>query len=153
MKSKFHAAAGAVALLCIVIFWTSTVVSELFLSTAHVITVKNGILTAMWLLIPTMTVTGISGFALARQRKGRLIDVKQRRMRFVAANGLLILVPCAIALARLANAGQFDIVFYAIQCVELLAGALNIRLLVLNARDGMRLSGRLPRPSPAASFK
>ncbi|NYT68900.1 hypothetical protein [Pusillimonas noertemannii] len=153
MKSKFHAAAGALALLCIVTFWTSTLVSELFLSTAHVITVKNGILTAMWLLIPAMAVTGISGFVLARQRKGRLIDLKQRRMRFVAANGLLILVPCAIALARLANAGQFDTIFYAIQCVELLAGAANIRLLVLNARDGMRLSGHLPRPSPARAPK
>lgn len=153
MKSKFHAAAGAVALLCIATFWTSTLVSEVFLSTAHVITVKNGILTAMWLLIPAMAVTGISGFALARQRKGRLIDVKQRRMRFVAANGLLILVPCAIALARLANAGQFDTVFYAIQCIELLAGAINIRLLALNMRDGLLLSGRLPRPSPATSLK
>ncbi len=35
VKAKFHAAAGAVALLCIVTFWTSTVVSELLLSTTH----------------------------------------------------------------------------------------------------------------------
>lgn len=153
MKSKLHAAAGALALFCIATFWTSTLVSELFLSMAYVITVKNGILTAMWLLNPAMAVTGISGFALARQRKGRLIDVKQRRMRFVAANGLLILLPCAIALARLANSEQFGTVFYVIQCVELVAGAVNIRLLALNARDGMRLSGRLPRPSPATSLK
>lgn len=153
MKSIFHSAAGSVALLCIATFWASTVVSELFLSTAHVITVKNGILTGMWLLIPAMAATGISGFILARQRKGRLVDVKQRRMRNVAANGLLILIPCAIALARLANAGEFDVVFYAIQCVELLAGAINIRLLVLNARDGLRLSGRLAHAGSAKTVK
>ncbi len=69
-------------------------------------------------------------------------------MRFVVANGRLILMPCAIALARLANAGQFDTAFYAI-CIELLAGAVDIWLLALNARDGMRLCGRLTRSSTA----
>lgn len=147
MKSKFHAISGAVALLCVASFWTSTLVAELFLSTADVIVVKNGILMAMWLMIPAMAATGLSGFLLARQRKGRIIEVKQRRMRFIAANGLLILVPSAITLAWWANTHQFTAIFYAIQCVELLAGAANITLMALNMRDGMRLSGHLSRKS------
>ncbi|PLC49382.1 hypothetical protein CR159_13880 [Pollutimonas subterranea] len=143
MKSKLHGIFGAVALLCIATFWLSTVVSELFLTQAGVVAVKNAVLTGMWLLIPAMAATGGSGFSLAKGRRGRLVDVKMRRMKGVAANGLLVLLPSAFVLASWANAGRFDGAFYALQGVELLAGAVNITLLLLNMRDGLRLTGRL----------
>lgn len=143
MKSKLHGIFGAVALLCIATFWLSTVVSELFLTQASVVSVKNAILTGMWLLVPAMAATGGSGFSLAKGRRGRLVDVKMRRMKGVAANGLLVLLPSAFVLASWANAGRFDGAFYALQGVELLAGAVNIMLLLLNMRDGLRLTGRL----------
>lgn len=153
MKSKLHGIFGAVALLCITSFWLSTVVSELFLGQASVTAVKNAVLTGMWLLIPAMAATGGSGFSLAKGRGGRLVGVKGRRMRIVAANGLLVLLPSAFVLASWANAGRFDGAFYALQGVELLAGAVNFTLLVLNMRDGLRLSGHLTprRPAPAPS--
>lgn len=143
MKSKLHGIFGAVALLCIATFWLSTVVSELFLTQASVVAVKNAVLTGMWLLIPAMAATGGSGFSLAKGRRGRLVDVKMRRMKGVAANGLLVLLPSAFVLASWASAGRFDGAFYALQGVELLAGAVNITLLLLNMRDGLRLTGRL----------
>lgn len=143
MKSKLHALAGAIALLCIGAFWTSSLVSELFFDERSVVHVKNGILRAMWLLIPAMAATGASGFALGKGRSGRLVDAKKRRMRLVAANGILILLPSAFALASMANAGRFDALFYAVQALELLAGAVNVVLIALNMRDGLRLGGRL----------
>ncbi|MCC7327503.1 MAG: hypothetical protein IT521_11945 [Burkholderiales bacterium] len=143
MKSKLHGLFGAVALLCIATFWTSTVVSELFLSSVSVVAVKNAVLTGMWVLIPAMAATGGGGFSLARSRSGRLVEVKGRRMKGVAANGMLVLLPSAYVLASWANAGRFDGAFYALQGVELVAGAINITLLVLNMRDGLRLTGRL----------
>lgn len=142
MKSKLHGLAGGLALLCIGAFWVSTLISELFLSTASVTAVKNAILSAMWVFIPAMAITGASGFALSRQRKGRLVDVKMRRMRIIAANGLIVLLPCALALAMMASGGRFDTIFYSVQVLELLAGAVNFSLLALNMRDGLRLSGR-----------
>jgi hypothetical protein len=153
MKSKLHGIFGVVALLCIASFWLSTVVSELFLDQAAVTAVKNAVLTGMWLLIPSMAATGGSGFSLAKGRGGRLVNVKGQRMKIVAANGLLVLLPSAFVLASWANAGRFDGVFYALQGVELLAGAVNITLLMLNMRDGLKLSGRLTpkRTVPAAS--
>jgi hypothetical protein len=153
MKSKLHGIFGAVALLCIASFWLSTVVSELFLDQAAVTAVKNAVLTGMWLLIPSMAATGGSGFSLAKGRGGRLVNVKGQRMKIVAANGLLVLLPSAFVLASWANAGRFDGVFYALQGVELLAGAVNFTLLMLNMRDGLKLSGRLTpkRTVPAAS--
>lgn len=152
MKSKLHGFFGAVALLCITTFWLSTVVSELFLDQASVVAVKNAVLTGMWLLIPAMAATGGSGFALARTRRGRLVDVKARRMKVIAGNGLLVLLPSAWVLASWANAGRFDGAFYALQGVELLAGAANLTLLVLNMRDGLRLSGRLAPQQPVATW-
>jgi len=72
-------------------------------------------------------------------------------MPFIAANGLLVLVPCAIFLNRLASAGTFDATFYFVQALELLAGATNLTLMGMNLRDGLRLAGRLRvMPPPAA---
>ncbi len=149
MKSKLHAFAGVVALLCIGTFWISTLVSELFLSSQAVAAVKHGILRAMWLLIPAMAATGASGFALARQRRGRLVTVKARRMKIIAANGLLVLLPCAFVLADMADGGRFDGAFYALQGLELIAGATNLVLIGLNMRDGLRLGGHLRPRTPA----
>lgn len=153
MKSKLHAIFGAVAILCITTFWLSTVVSELFLDQASVVVIKNAVLSGMWLLIPSMAATGGSGFSLAKGRGGRLVGVKGRRMKIVAANGLLVLLPSALMLASWANAGRFDSAFCVLQGVELLAGAVNFSLLALNMRDGLKLSGRLAskRPVPRAS--
>jgi hypothetical protein len=149
MKSRIHAVAGIVALLCILSFWTSTVISELLFSSEAIVAVKRGILYAMGVLIPAIAATGGSGFVLARNRRGRLLDQKKRRMPVIALNGLLILVPAAFYLHAKAAAGEFDDVFYAVQAVELLAGAINIVLMSLNLRDGLRLAGRL-RPQAIA---
>lgn len=151
MKSKLHAIFGSVALLCITTFWLSTVVAELFMDQASVAVVKNAVLNGMWLLIPSMAATGGSGFSLAKGRGGRLINIKGHRMKVVAANGLLVLLPSAFMLASWANAGRFDGVFYLLQGVELLAGAVNVSLLVMNLRDGLKLSGWLTRKRPQPS--
>lgn len=97
----------------------------------------------MLLLIPAMAIVGGSGFSLSTDRRGRLIDTKKKRMPIIGANGLLILIPCAFFLAAKADAGEFDIVFYTVQGLELIAGATNLTLMGLNIRDGLRLTGRL----------
>jgi hypothetical protein len=50
-----------------------------------------------------------------------------------------------------ASAGSFDATFYAVQLLELAAGATNVTLLALNVRDGLRLAGRLRAPVPRPS--
>jgi hypothetical protein len=73
-------------------------------------------------------------------------------MPFIAGNGLLVLVPCAIVLNRWAAVGSFDAAFCVVQAIELIAGAANLTLMGLNARDGLRMAGRLRR-SPSAAAK
>lgn len=67
-------------------------------------------------------------------------------MPIIALNGVLVLVPAAFFLAWRSAAGVFDGSFYAVQAIELAAGAANLVLLALNMRDGLRLTGRLKRP-------
>ena len=143
MTKVIHPVAGAVALLTIATFWLSTVISEVSGSATFVTAVKTAIPWGFLLLIPALAVTGASGFGLAGGARGTLIRTKLRRMPFIAGNGILILIPCALFLASKARAGQFDGAFYTVQSLELVAGATNITLLSLNMRDGLRLTGRL----------
>ncbi|WP_136658152.1 hypothetical protein [Nitratireductor sp. XY-223] len=145
MKTKTHAAAGAVALLTILIFWTSTVGVELFGSHEAVASVKSAILRGMIILVPAMAIVGATGMSLGRKRRDRLTRAKKTRMPLIAANGLLVLVPSAFFLAGRAEAGLFDAWFYGIQALELVAGAANIAMMGLNIRDGLRMTRRIRR--------
>ncbi len=146
MTKRLHLVAGVLATLCIATFFVSTVIVELFGSAQDVARVKALVLVpGLFILIPAIAAAGGSGFVLSKSRRGRLVEAKQRRMPFIAANGLLVLVPCAIFLDRWAAAGAFDPAFYRLQAAELLAGAVNLSLMGLNIRDGLTMSGRLGR--------
>ena len=147
MTKVIHPVAGALALLTIATFWVSTSLSELFGSAASVVAVKSSIPWGFLVLIPALIATGGSGFALSKGRRGALVSAKIKRMPIAAANGILILIPSALFLASKAKAGEFDTLFYAVQALELAAGAVNITLLGLNMRDGLKMKGRLRRRS------
>lgn len=145
MKTLIHPLAGTLTVLTIAAFWLSTVISELIGTPETVALVKTTIPWGFLLLIPALMATGASGLKLARGRRGGLIGAKIRRMPIIAANGLVVLVPSALFLAMKARDGTFDVSFYAVQAIELVAGATNFTLLSLSLRDGIRLSGRLRR--------
>lgn len=148
VASVVHACAGTVALLVIACFWFSTVIAELFLSRAAIVSVKHDILYGMAVLVPCLAATGGSGFALGKSRPGQLVTRKKRRMQLIALNGLLVLVPCAAYLYRKATVGQFDSWFYTVQVIELVFGAANLYLTSLNMRDGLKLANRFKPQAP-----
>ncbi|MBH9536771.1 hypothetical protein I6A82_03535 [Novosphingopyxis sp. YJ-S2-01] len=125
------------------IFWFSTLIAELFGTKAQIITVKTAIPWGFLLLVPALAAAGGSGAIHSRGRRGGFIDRKMRRMPVIAANGLLVLIPAALFLSWKAGADEIDGAFYAVQALELLAGAVNFTLLALNMRDGLRMTGRL----------
>ena len=141
MIKAIHPIAGIIATLTIASFWLSTALSELFGSEATVVAVKSAIPWGFLLLIPMLAVAGGSGIKLARGVRTGLVGKKFKRMPFVAANGLLMLIPSALFLASKARAAEFDTSFYAVQALELAAGAVNITLLGLNLRDGLTMKG------------
>jgi hypothetical protein len=146
MTRIVHPVAGSVAVLTIAAFWLATAFAEVFASASTVAAVKIAIPWGFVLLIPALAAAGGSGFALARGRpRAGLVGAKLRRMPIVAANGVLVLIPSALFLASKARAAEFDATFYAVQALELTAGAVNIVLLGLNMRDGLEMTGRLRR--------
>ncbi|MGE6698990.1 hypothetical protein ACQKH5_14930 [Hyphomonas sp. NPDC076900] len=142
VRQKLHPIAGAIALATILIFWTSTVISEVSGVYPLVLAVKMAVPWGFLLLIPALALTGASGAALSKGRQGKLIAAKQKRMRIIAGNGILVLVPSALFLAVKARDGDLDTAFYAVQAIELAAGAVNAWLLSLNMRDGWKMTAR-----------
>ena len=143
MTKKAHFLAGLLATVTIATFFLSTILVELFGSHQAVATIKSLIVVpGLFVLVPAIMATGGSGFALSKFRQGGLVEAKKKRMHLIAANGLLVLVPAAIFLDRWASAGAFDTTFYLVQGVELLAGSVNLTLMGMNIRDGLKMSGR-----------
>lgn len=134
-----HGAAGTVALFTIALFWIATVSSELAGDPVLIARVKQGIAWGLFVLVPAMAATGVSGRLLSGPAPRGLAGKKYRRMRIIAVLGILVLVPAALLLARWAAAGRFGPAFFAVQGAELAAGAVNFVLLVRNFRDGLRM--------------
>jgi hypothetical protein len=142
MKRRLHIASAVLATLLIATFWTSTVLTELLAGHGTVATVKTLVLYGMALLLPAMATAGATGASLGRGWRLPEVARKSKRMKWIAANGLIVLLPSAVFLALRSADGRFDAVFYAVQGLELLAGATNLTLLALNMRDGIALGRR-----------
>ncbi len=143
LARRVHPVAGTLALLTMLSFWTSTVAVELFGSTEDIAAVKHAIMWGLLVLVPAIAATGGTGFLRAGRSKNAHIVAKKRRMPAIGAIGILVLVPCVLYLGTTASAPGLGTYFHEVQTVELIAGAVNITLMSLNARDGLRLTRRI----------
>jgi hypothetical protein len=139
---RVHLAASLTATAVVASLLAATIGAEVLGTESQVEAVKDWIARALLLLVPALAVAGITGARLAGRSRAPIVRRKLRRMRIVGATGLLVLVPCALTLARLAPS---DLAFAIVQVVELLAGGSNLSLLVLNARDGMAMRAKRAR--------
>ena len=149
MKKKLslvHRISSISAYLLIMSFFISTVVVELFGDQHAILAVKTYISYAIWAVVPLMAAAGITGAKMAPNVKKGPLAAKEKRMPFVAMNGVLVLVPAAIYLQHLAAIGQFDTTFYIVQIVELIAGFTNLTLMTLNIRDAKAI--KKPKKTP-----
>ncbi len=145
MKKTLHKLGAMTATLCIATFFVSTLGVELFGSADAIARVKQLIvMPGLFILVPAIAVAGATGFGLGKNRRGRLVESKKRRMPFIAMMGILVLIPAATVLNMWAAAGAFDTKFYVLQLIELAAGATNLTLMAMNIRDGLKMSGKMP---------
>ncbi|MBL0371724.1 hypothetical protein JJB09_06760 [Rhizobium sp. KVB221] len=140
MKTILHAAAGALSLLLVTSFLASTIVAELFLTYSAVASVKAVIAATIALLVLSMVATGASGAFLARGRISPIIAAKMRRMKLIAANGLIVMLPSAIFLYLRSADNHFDAIFLTVQAIEIAGGIVQLGLLGANFRDGLRMT-------------
>ncbi|MEO0035853.1 MAG: hypothetical protein RLZZ501_1876 [Pseudomonadota bacterium] len=139
LPHRLHPVAGGLALALIVVFLTATMLVELAGDAAAIATVKTAILWTIPLLVVAMATAGATGRALARPDRAASA-AKLARMKVIAANGLLVLIPAAWFLAGKAEAGEFDTTFILVQTIEFVAGGINLLLLSRNLRDGLARS-------------
>jgi hypothetical protein len=140
---RVHPVAGGLALLTILLFWTSTVGVELFGDHDDIVAVKQSIVWGLLVLMPALAATGGTGFAVGGHSTDPRVLAKKRRMQVVAAIGILVLAPSVLYLGTTTTPNDLGTYFYAVQGVELVAGTINITLMSLNVRDGLRLTGRI----------
>ena len=138
--AKIHAASGTLALVVITLFWCSTLYSEITGNLTIIYQVKKAILYGFGLLFPLMMMTGISGNMLAKKKIKGLVKKKLTRMKIIMFNGIVILIPSAVYLFHSVSLGDLGTLFYTVQALELTAGLINLILLSMNIRDGLRLS-------------
>ncbi len=140
MAYKLHRVFAFLSFFIIVLFFSSTLVVEFFFGFEEIAFIKNKIVCpGLFILIPSIAITAITGNIIARKsKKLELINVKKRRMPFIAFNGIAILIPCAIYLNILASNGIFDRSFYLVQGLELIVGAINLVLMFKNIRDSKK---------------
>ena len=139
---SIHPIAGLLAMGMIALFMLSTLLAEASGSSAAILMTKRGIVMALPVLILALAATGGSGYRRARKPLAGATRRKLGRMRIIAANGLMLLVPCAVFLMVRAGTGRLDGVFFAVQVVELVAGAVNLALLAANFREGLKMRRR-----------
>jgi hypothetical protein len=144
---RTHLAAAVSALALITTFLLSSVVTELIGNAADVHRLRQWIVLGLPLLVGCLAAAALTGRRLARKSRAAVIRRKQRRMQIIAAAGIVVLVPCALILDGLTAGASNGGVVSALQITEILAGALNLTLLVLNFRDGRGLTQRRRRPA------
>ncbi|MBK7057593.1 MAG: hypothetical protein KBF99_07955 [Leptospiraceae bacterium] len=135
--SQLHKLGGILAILIILFFQVLTISSEFSGDFNRIITAKQIIAWLIPFLVITLIGTGISGRKLAGKSTNILIIRKQSRMKFIAANGILILLPSAYILLYLSKIQPVTNLFWILQTLEISSGLINLTLLILNAKDGI----------------
>ena len=142
-----HILATIIGLFTIVSFFTSTLLAEASGNTQLIVTIKTYILYALPLLILAMPTLGITGNKLAGKKPSPKAQLKLKRMKFIAINGIA-LITLAVLLYFKAVKEAFDTTFWTLQILELLLGFINIVLIGLNIKTGMKLSGKSKKTFP-----
>lgn len=138
---NIHRIAGMLALIVILIFFASSLFAELTGDHQMIKTVKTAILFGLIILFIVMPATVITGRKLALQQTSKIVNRKQKRMKFIAANAA-ILVALAITLYCRAGNNKIDQTFVILQITEFTFGLLNALFLIQMIRDGRILSGK-----------
>lgn len=138
---KIHIAATMIAALTIATFFISSLIAEIQGDEILIKAVKTGIFYSLPILFLAMPTLAISGNKLANHSRHPDVLQKQRRMKFIIINGML-LITLAVFLYYRANYHAIDNSFLIAQLAEFAFGFSNLVLISMNIKTGLKLSGR-----------
>lgn len=144
MKTLLHASAGVCALIMLLAYFVGTTITVLLYTPQDMILVEQTILQSMWVYIPLILIAGAIGLLLGNKRKGLIVEAKKRRMFLVVVFSLFGLLPNCYLLANNLLKDEQVIVLFVLQAIEFAVEIISITLLILNLRDGIRLTANRP---------
>ncbi|BBB90952.1 MAG TPA: hypothetical protein PKA28_18460 [Methylomusa anaerophila] len=140
----FHQTTAAIAFLTIVSFLVSTLVSELIGDHNLIAVVKRTIVYGLSILIVCMPLLVVSGRKLAASYPNNpYVGAKAKRMKWIALNAIIFLIPLAVTLNYLAQNNQLNISFYSLQALEIICGSVNILLFGKMYTDGRQINSEV----------
>ncbi|AZQ63898.1 hypothetical protein EI427_17205 [Flammeovirga pectinis] len=139
---KIHILATIIAVLTISSFFSVSLWAEINDDLEVIKIVKEGVVKCLPLLIIAMPSLAITGKKLAGNSKNKIVLKKVKRMNYVTINGV-ILISLAIFLYYRSHYLTIDSVFLYAQGAEFIFGLCNLRLIVLNAKSGLKLSRKI----------
>lgn len=139
-----HLIATIVAALTITTFFTISLIAEIKGDKTFIKSVKAFILYALPIMVLAMPILKFTGDKLAGQSNNPLLLGKAKRMKLVFVNGLG-LITLAIFLYYRSHYQTIDRTFLIAQIAEFVFGLCNLTLIILNAKSGFQLSGKLKR--------
>ena len=134
-------------MLFLVVFLAATLFAEYKYEPADMISVQQVIYQAMGFYFFLLLMSGGIGLLLSKERKGRIVEVKKKRMLSIITCSICIFLPCNYILANY-NLDSGGMSFMRmVEGVEVIAIVLLITLLGLNFKDGTRLTA-VPTSAP-----
>jgi hypothetical protein len=144
---KIHLTAAITATLTILSFILSSALAEISREETIIKNVKKIIFFTVPLLLVIMPTLGISGNKLTGKSRNPIVLAKKKRMKLIFINGMMLIGLAAFLYYRSLHQG-IDNVFLIFQIAEFAFGIINLFLISMNIKDGLRLSGRLKEVKP-----
>ena len=139
MKTIFHAMFGMLSFGLILASLMASLIVEIWSSQRVIAGIKALAFQSILLLLVLLGFAALLGLSLGRARQGNIVEAKKKRMVWLFAVAILILLPVAYVLNKYAKQGQFNWAFIALQSVEYAFDIVFLVLLGLNIRDGNTL--------------
>ena len=139
MKTILHAMFGMLSLAIVLASLIASLVTELWYSQSEVAEVKTLVFKSIWYLLPFLGFAALLGLSLGKERQGKIVDAKKRRMVWIMSFVTLVLLPTSYLLNSYARSGQFNTLYFIFQTIEYIFDIATLILLALNIRDGNKL--------------
>ena len=147
MKTLIHASAGTFAMLFLLVFLAAMLFSELKYQPADMISVQQVIFQTIGFYFFLLLMSGGIGLLLGKERKGRIVEMKKKRMLAIIACSIFILLPCNYVLSNYdLDSGGMPFM-RTLEGIEVIAIVILITLLGFNFKDGTRLTAVPPSAS------
>ncbi|WP_292008588.1 hypothetical protein [Chryseobacterium sp.] len=136
---RIHIIASIISFSTILIFFSMSLFAEINGNEGLIKNVKRNILVGLPLMIITMPALAITGKKLAGKSQNILILIKQKRMKFILANGILLILLAGF-LYYYSHYIALNTTFLIFQLLEFFCGLANLTMIGMNIKDGIQLS-------------